>query len=230
MSRSNDEEKSHLEHVQENFDLLFARMNDLGTIQQDMKELTKTSAKVDQCTTDQQYIAQQVRANGQAVAQLTLRQFEEDAKSMGNESVSVIFEEEPPFTNVFAEDKGPHKTEQPKSHKYKTEQHKPGALPHHTLPKMHFPPFDGTSPHIWIDKCQDYFTMYNIPEHLWMTAASMHLDGNAAKWFRAFKRNHPTISWKQFCDTVQTQFGSDDYRTAINDLIALTHYNSGGIY
>lgn len=49
----------------------------------------------------------------------------------------------------------------------------------------------------------------------------MHLEGNAAKWWEAYKLTNPTVSWKTFCETVQTKFGSDDYRNTINGLLYL---------
>lgn len=66
-------------------------------------------------------------------------------------------------------------------------------------------------------------SVYSIPKHLWVTAASMHLEGNAAKWFEAYRLSHPTITWKTLCADIQAQFGSDDYRSAITELIALRH-------
>jgi hypothetical protein len=62
---------------------------------------------VDNVASEQKFIAEQVKANGLAVAQLTLRQFEDEARSASGSgsSGSVVFEEAP-FTNVFADDKG----------------------------------------------------------------------------------------------------------------------------
>jgi hypothetical protein len=67
-------------------------------------------------------------------------------------------------------------------------------LPHHTLPKMQFPTFAGDHPKIWINKCLNYFTMYNIHESLWVSPASMHLQDNAAKWYEAYKMSHQNIT------------------------------------
>jgi len=48
-------------------------MDDIGVIQQELKtQMQENNKKVDKCSAEQQFIAQQVRANGQAVAQLTL--------------------------------------------------------------------------------------------------------------------------------------------------------------
>ena len=49
----------------------------------------------------------------------------------------------------------------------------------------------------------------------------MHLEDNAAKWWKAYKLSHPTVTWQVFCQDIQAKFGSDDYRTALADLIAL---------
>lgn len=49
----------------------------------------------------------------------------------------------------------------------------------------------------------------------------MHLEGNAAKWFQSYKITHKTIPWQTFCDTVKAEFGTDDYRTAITELLSL---------
>lgn len=63
--------------------------------------------------------------------------------------------------------------------------------------------------------------MYAIPEDLWIIAATIHLEDNAAKWWEAYKLSHSTVTWQVFCQDIQAKFGSDDYRTALVDLIAL---------
>lgn len=49
-------------------------------------------------------IAEQVKANRQAVAKLTLCKMEWEAFSEHSLAPSVIFYEEPPFQNIFASD------------------------------------------------------------------------------------------------------------------------------
>jgi hypothetical protein len=61
---------------------------------------------VDNVAFDQKFIAEQVKANGHVVAQLTLCQFNEEAHSVHGSLGSVVFEEEAPFINVFADDEG----------------------------------------------------------------------------------------------------------------------------
>lgn len=52
----------------------------------------------------------------------------------------------------------------------------------HTTPKLNFPEFNGRDPRIWRRQCEDYFLFYNVPEHLWVTSATMHMRDNAGRW------------------------------------------------
>ena len=113
------------------------------------------------------------------------------------------------------------KFDEPKKETKEDNNQKKDQLPHHTLPKMPFPTFSGDHPKIWINKCNNYFTMYSIPESLWVTAATMYLQDNAAMWWEAYKLSTPTVNWQTFCQDIQSKFGNDDYRTALADLIAL---------
>ena len=54
-----------------------------------------------------------------------------------------------------------------------------------------------------------------------MSSATMHLEGNAAKWYQAYKQTHTKISWVTFCLVVEQQFGANDYRNALTELIDL---------
>jgi hypothetical protein len=95
MSRSNEDDKTRWDSVMENFDLLYARLNDIGLIQQDLKtQLQDNSRRVEHVASNQNLIAEQVKANGHAVAQLTLRRFEDEAISDSGSSGSVVFEED----------------------------------------------------------------------------------------------------------------------------------------
>jgi hypothetical protein len=69
MSRSNEDDKTRWDSVMENFDLLFARLNDIGVIQQDLRtQLEANNQRVDNFAADQKLIAEQVKSNGHAVA------------------------------------------------------------------------------------------------------------------------------------------------------------------
>lgn len=138
MLKNIDEEKTKWDQVMENFDLLYARINDMGITQQELKtQIQLNNTKVEQCSKDQKFIAQQVQANGQAVAQLTLRQFEEENRSVSTSSESLIEEEEQEFQNVFAKHKLTSRPKHSRAPRHKDDNAKHESVPH-ALPKCTF--------------------------------------------------------------------------------------------
>jgi hypothetical protein len=130
-------------------------------------------------------------------------------------------EEVPDFHNVFGKSTASDKGEHSRKHKGKKESAQPEIVPHHALPKMFFPKFDGTKPKVWIDNCTTYFLIYNVPASIWVSSASMHLEGNAASWWQAFKLQHKKIGWVSFCVTIEKQFGADYRRSRRATLVKL---------
>lgn len=94
------------------------------------------------------------------------------------------------------------------------------------MPKMPFPRFDGTHPRIWKDKCHDYFRFFNISAPLWLTTATLHMDGNAAIRLQAYRKRHELGTWPQFLLAVEAEFGADDQRKSIKALLALKQTGS----
>jgi hypothetical protein len=91
MSKTAAADKDRWDEILEHIDMMSTRLNDMGITQQELKtEIKLSSSKVEQCCKEQKLIAQQVQANGQAVAQLILRQFEAEeniSDSTGSESL-----------------------------------------------------------------------------------------------------------------------------------------------
>jgi hypothetical protein len=50
------------------------------------------------------------------------------------------------------------------------------------MPKLNFPKFAGEDPVVWLNKYVDYFTFFKVHESMWVTAASLHMEGNVAQW------------------------------------------------
>jgi len=50
--------------------------------------------------------------------------------------------------------------------------------------------------------CLNYFSIYSIPVSLWVEAATMHLQENAAKWWQTYKLSHLGVTWQQFAEDV----------------------------
>ncbi|WVZ79446.1 hypothetical protein U9M48_027023 [Paspalum notatum var. saurae] len=215
MEEQQTQEEVRWNQMMENFNLLFSRVNDIGASQQQLKAQMEHHAK--HYAEQHQILAKQVQATGQAVAQFTLHRFDEDAHSSDSNTSSTVHRGRPQeeFSNeVFAE---AHRKAKFKQSKVSPAFH----VPRSALPKLHVPTFDGLHPRIWLDKCLDYFAIFEIPEHLWVKTATMHFEGKAAKWLQAYKQSHKLNSWASFCVDVKEKFGFDDYRIAVTELFAL---------
>lgn len=226
LSRMDDREKQEDERwddVMANMDLLFAKVATVDSRQQQFE--ARLEAKVDMSSTvleqllkDQQLLAKQLEVTGQAVAKLTINQGKQ---------------QERPSSSARMDDKGDnvsdrHQSQHGGSSNYqrvsghnhreeKGDRHLKGGF----MPKMSCPRFDGNNPCIWKAKCQDYFQLLNIPESMWTTAASLHMDGNAEKWMQVYKMKHGLGDLEQFMAAVHEKFGSYDYQHAIDSLLEL---------
>ena len=52
---------------------------------------------------------------------------------------------------------------------------------------MDFPRFDGSDVRIWLDKCEAFFQLYNMPDSFRVASASLNLVDNAAHWFQSVR-------------------------------------------
>lgn len=86
---------------------------------------------------------------------------------------------------------------------------------------MQFPCFDGENPCIWRDKYLDYFQLFNVHDSLWVVSATMHMEGNAARWYQSYKQRHRVGDWTQFMNAVEASFGSDEYHQFVSELLTL---------
>jgi hypothetical protein len=79
-------------------------------------------------------------------------------------------------------------------------------------PRRHdFPRFSGDTPLLWTDLCLTCFEMFKVPEHHWVSTATLHLAGHAAPWFQSFKRSVRLIHWDTFMQAVIEEFRHDEY-------------------
>jgi hypothetical protein len=102
-----------------------------------------------------------VRANGQVVANLTLKQFEKDDQYLKDTSTIANSEQEEDqdLLNIFAKGKKPMKMSMSKSHKDHPPNHSKESVPRNSLPKIQFPTFEGDKPPIWFGNYENYFSM-----------------------------------------------------------------------
>lgn len=207
------------DRVSENFDMLFSRVEVIGANQHRLEAQMNLGNKVmEQILKDQQLLAKQIEVTGDAVARLTLDR-------------SPVQEEEEPPSPTLSHGLPEHHRRPPRlplaGTSFRSRSHGQGQRSaegfggRHVIPKMSCPTFDGSNPRIWKSKCLDYFQLCNIDEAFWATAASLNMDGNAAKWLQVYKKKHGLGDWDSFSKAVEAKFGAHDYRDAIEELLAL---------
>lgn len=222
-------EDVHWDSVMESLDLLFAKIGVVENRQQRMETQFDVSARVmEQILVDQQTLAKQMESTGNAVAQLTMnqmrsRQDRPPSPASSDSTDEMAFQQRqqqpaggpgsvqgrsgaPPPHRSFHRDRGG------------TGEHN---SPRTFVPKMQFPTFTGPNPGIWKDKCEDYFRIFNLPESMWPTYASLHMHDKAAKWLKVYKLKNGLGDWSSFIAAVEQKFGSNDYRDSLNQLLEL---------
>lgn len=55
-------------------------------------------------------------------------------------------------------------------------------------PSMPFPVFDGENPLLWKDLCEQYFSIYGIPESVWVQMASLNFSPTTAVWLQSVRK------------------------------------------
>jgi hypothetical protein len=115
----------------------------------------------------------------------------------------------------------------------KSESHPPPSASHEhqnsdvvdvfgTGPRVELPKFDGSNPHLWQDRCEDYFTFWGTPPHMWIQYASAQFEWVAARWLEAARRRIPQATWQEFCSHLMLRFGRNQHRTLVRRLIQIS--------
>jgi hypothetical protein len=183
-----DEDRWNL--VTDTLDLLSAKVEEIERNQH--KEDTKTdvtSKIIDQLLKDQQLMAKQIENTGKTVAQLRLDFMNQTDHQPPSPTDSDTTQDNPFYTHVGNSSQYNTKSAYtPKS---------AGDRGHlrNFMPKMNFPKFSGKNPNIWKNKCEDYFKLLDIPESMWTTPASLHMEGNAETWTQVYKLKEGLGSW-----------------------------------
>lgn len=56
-----------------------------------------------------------------------------------------------------------------------------------SLPKMEFPKFDGENPRLWKARCEMYFEVFGVSEHMKTRFAALNFEGPAASWLQTLE-------------------------------------------
>ncbi|KAL6219623.1 hypothetical protein ACLB2K_007382 [Fragaria x ananassa] len=89
--------------------------------------------------------------------------------------------------------------------------------------KLNFMDYSGGDPVGWLNKCEQYFEFYQIPEKRKLVIASMHLCGKASDRWYMFNHEFPH-SWQGLADLLMMEFSCynrTDYQAAVGGVSQL---------
>lgn len=201
--------------------VLSKQIGDMDEVQQQLLGQADLAAEVaQQAAQERTLLTKQVQETGRVVAQMRL---EKMAESMDSLSGGSSAEESMGPSHTNRRDSPRRRRDASVSHAPRP-QHRAerrGDSSKRFTPKLSFPKFSGVNPTIWLDKCEDYFEIYKVNQHMWVTAASLHMEDNAAKWWQAYKAKRGLGNWDQFAKAVKSKFGVDEYSKVMRNLLSL---------
>lgn len=75
--------------------------------------------------------------------------------------------------------------------------------------KLVFPSFkEGSDTMEWLRDCDEYFTIYEVPDNKRAVIAAMHLNGTPRSWFKSFMIGREKVSWQNFSEAFMARFGA----------------------
>lgn len=166
-------------------DMMSQRLQEIEEVQQQLiGQADLAAAMAEQAAKERETLSKQVVETGKVVAAMRLEKMADEMEKLSEdlEHVGADFghrssrrAEQRDIGQNHSRDRSP---------RYLTEclhRRRDEGGRHQLIPKLQFSVFHGENPIIWLDKCLDYFKFYKVREGLWVTAASMHMEGNAAR-------------------------------------------------
>jgi hypothetical protein len=99
-----------------------------------------------------------------------------------------------------------------------------------SLPKLHFPSFDGDNPRLWISRAEEYFDLYNVDPCVWIRVSHMHFTGSAARWWQSVERRLKGANWREFSTCLLERFGRDKHEHLIRQLFHIRQTTTIAVY
>ena len=66
----------------------------------------------------------------------------------------------------------------------------------------------------------------SVPQHQWLSVASLYFSGHAALWWQAYKRCYSVVNWEGLCAAIVQEFGQDEYDIHMSKLLQLRQSGS----
>lgn len=88
--------------------------------------------------------------------------------------------------------------------------------------RMDFPKFHGEDVVGWLDRCEHFFKVDNVPEEQKIDIVTIHVDGDALLWHQTYVKMKElqgnTLTWAEYSSTIQARFGLSNYYDPMLDL------------
>jgi hypothetical protein len=226
MTTKEREDADRWERMMAKLDQLTEKVVGMDEVQQQLLAQASLAADVAQKAMEERVrFAQQLEQTGKEVVELRLEQMARDMESsksvLNGRPRGAAPSPAPPENNRMYGGVPLHHNRDMGGRRI--EEIEEGHLP---IPRMPFPRFAGEEPRIWIDRCVDYFTLYRVPESVWVVSASLNMEGNASRWFQIFMIQYGPCSWEEFCEAVLLKFGSEEYSQAMQSLLEIRQTGS----
>nr|GLL16933.1 uncharacterized protein LOC107177859 [Ipomoea trifida] len=96
--------------------------------------------------------------------------------------------------------------------------------------KLELPRFDGSDPHGWAFRIQEYFYFYDTPDAQRLRIAGFTMEGKASEWYQWMKKNRLLTTWKEFLQNVTKRFGESRFEDFQGKLSKLTQQTTVTAY
>ncbi len=97
---------------------------------------------------------------------------------------------------------------------------------HTPYPWLEFLTFTGDEPRVWVENCEQYFEVYQIPHHQWLNIATMHMSGRARTWKQSYLVHKQMVSWEEFVESLYRRFAQTGERYLVREFNNLRQFST----
>nr|CAD1827610.1 unnamed protein product [Ananas comosus var. bracteatus] len=94
------------------------------------------------------------------------------------------------------------------------------------IPKLEFPYFYGKEPKAWVENCEQYFEVFQIPPQQWLGIATMYLGGKARTWKHSYFISRQLVTWDEFTEAICRRFSQVGERYLVREFTNLKQYGT----
>ena len=85
-------------------------------------------------------------------------------------------------------------------------------------------------PRLWKDRCEMYFEVFGVSDHMKPRFAALNFEGAAASWLQTLELRGRVKTWSELCTAVCDRFDRDQYQIHMRQLDALRQTSSVADY